>query len=58
MYFPYHDVPGVYDDRQVKLEGYQAKGFEFEVGVAFGGEVFVDWDTCLLFGRQSRHMHF
>jgi len=38
MYLPYHDVPGVYNDKAIKPKRFQAEGYQFEVGVTFGGD--------------------
>jgi quinohemoprotein ethanol dehydrogenase len=38
MYFTVHDLAGVYDDTGVNIAKFQAKGFEFEAGVAYGGD--------------------
>jgi len=38
MYFPYHDLPGYYNDKKIRPADYQATGFKFEAGVAYGEE--------------------
>ena len=38
MFFPYHDLPGTYNDKEIKPKQFQASGYQFEVGVTFGGD--------------------
>jgi len=38
MYLPYHDIPGTYNDTKIKHVDFQATGFEFDVGVAYGAD--------------------
>ncbi len=38
MYFPYHDLPGDYDDTGIRHAEFTHHDFQFEAGVAYGGE--------------------
>ena len=33
-----HDLPGTYNDKEIKPKQFQAGGYQFEAGVAFGGD--------------------
>ena len=38
MFFPYHDLPGYYNDKKIRPAKFKAEGYKFEVGVILAAE--------------------